>query len=487
MSASTVALLAMTGVVALGTAIGFFAGAHRKMDLEQWAVAGRGFGTVLVWLLMAGEGYTTFTLLGASGWAYSRGGPALYILAYISLAYVASFFFLPQLWEIGRKHKLQTESDFFEKRYTSKRLAAFVSLVGIVFLVPYVDLQLTGLGDIVRVASFGGIDKTTAMVIAAGVVAAFVFASGIRAVAWMSILKDALLLGAAVAVGIGVPYAYFHGIGPMFAELVRTHPRHLVMPGSTKDLGHSWFITTVVLNALGAFMWPHLFAASFTAKSSDVVRRNAVFMPLYTITFPLVFFAGFAALLLVPGLHNGDLSLLTMARRTFPAWFLGVIGGAGALTAMVPAAMLILTAAALFAKNFFRPLFAPAMSDDAVARLAKVMVAVMTGVALFFAIHGSRTLVGLLLLGYDGVTQFFPGVILGLYWKRVNRVAVWSGLVAGVGVVALLVLSGRDPIGGMNAGFVALCLNLLIVGVVSLLTRAERNGLEDAADAGADA
>ncbi len=46
------------------------------MNLEQWTVGGRGFGTVFVFLLMAGEIYTTFTFLGGSGWAYGKGGPA---------------------------------------------------------------------------------------------------------------------------------------------------------------------------------------------------------------------------------------------------------------------------------------------------------------------------------------------------------------------------------------------------------------------------
>ena len=81
--------------------MGFLAGGRRKMDLEQWTVAGRGFGLVLIWLLMAGEVYTTFSFLGASGWAYSRGGPTLYILAYLTLAYVVSFYILPPIWESG--------------------------------------------------------------------------------------------------------------------------------------------------------------------------------------------------------------------------------------------------------------------------------------------------------------------------------------------------------------------------------------------------
>src|SRR5579862_1009155 len=104
MSPSAVALTTIFALVALGAAIGFLAGVHRKMDLEQWAVGGRGFGAFLIYLLMAGEVYTTFSFLGASGWAYSRGGPTLYVLANLTLAYVVSFFLLPQLWEVGRKY-----------------------------------------------------------------------------------------------------------------------------------------------------------------------------------------------------------------------------------------------------------------------------------------------------------------------------------------------------------------------------------------------
>lgn len=472
MSPSAVALTLIFGIVALGSGIGFYAGARYKMDLEQWTVAGRGFGLLLVWLLMAGEIYTTFAFLGASGWAYARGGPTLYILGYLTLAYVVSFFILPQIWEVGRRHSLQTEADFFRQRYGSTHLAAFVSLVGVVFMVPYLQLQLTGLGIIVEVASFEGISRTPAMLIAFALVAAFVFTSGIRAVAWVSVLKDILLLAAAFTVGIGVPYHYFGGIGPMFAALIKAKPHHLTMPGSTLNLGHSWYISTVLLTSFGFYMWPHAFGSAYTAKSGNTLRRNAVVMSLYGITLPLIFFAGYAAILVVPGLKNGDLSLLTVVRQTFPAWFLGLIGGAGALTAMVPAAIQILTASTLFAKNLYRPVFAPDTSDAQVARLAKIMVLVITAIALYFAIYSSTTLVSLLLLGYAGVTQFFPGVVLGQYSRRVTAAGVFAGLIVGVGTVAALMLSKHDPFHGLNAGFCALCLNFAVSAAVSLLSPA---------------
>src|ERR1700726_606237 len=91
MSGSGIALTIIFAIIFTGTATGILAGRHRKMDLEQWTVAGRGFGLVFVWILSAGEIYTSYTFLGVGGWAYSRGGPVLYALAYCGLSYVVAF------------------------------------------------------------------------------------------------------------------------------------------------------------------------------------------------------------------------------------------------------------------------------------------------------------------------------------------------------------------------------------------------------------
>ena len=469
MTGAVIALTAISFIIAIGAFVGFYAGARYKMDLEQWTVGGRGFGLILVWLLMAGEIYTTFTFLGGSGWAYSKGAPVLYILGYQPLMYVIYFFFAAQLWEIGHKHRMQTQPDFFRIRYGSKYLEAFVALAGVAFIIPYLQIQLTGLGVIVEVASYGAVHRVPAMLISFTIVAAFVFTSGVRGVAWVSVIKDILLLFTALFIGFAIPYHYFGGIGKMFTTLAQANPQHLVMPGSTPDLGHSWFITTVLMVACSFYMWPHYFCAAFTAKSGDVLRRNAVVMPLYSATVPLMFFVGFTAVLVLPGLANENLSLLTLVRKTFPAWFLGIVGGAGALTAMVPAAIQVLTAATLFIKNFCRPILAPSLSDFHVARLARVMVLFFTALTLYFAIYRPASLVSLLLIGYAGVSQFFPGVIFGLFSKRVNAAGVFAGLVAGVAIASFLMMTNRDPFKGLNAGFIALCCNFAIVTTATLL------------------
>ena len=98
------------------------------------------------------------------------------------------------------------------------------------------------------------------------------------------------------------------------------------------------------------------------------------------------------------------------------------------------------------------------------------MVLVLTLGALFFAIYTSVSLVSLLLLGYAGVAQLFPGVVLGLYSKRVTTAGIFAGLVTGIALATFLMLAGHDPYRGWNAGFIALCCNFVVIAVVSSLT-----------------
>lgn len=468
MSPGTVALSVIFGIVSIGSCFGFLAARRRQLRLEEWAVAGRGLGLVLVWILMAGETFTAFSVLGISGWVYSKGGPTLYVLAYLTLGQIICFFVGPQLWEFGRLHGLQTIGDFFRKRYGSDLLAAAVAMAGVVFLIVYLQLQITSLGIIVGVGSFERIGRTPAMVAATLVVAGFVLVSGVRGVVWVSVFKDFLLIAVAVIVGIGIPYAYFGGIGPMFAALLKAKPGHLTMPGATSNYGHTWFISTVLVNSL-MFTWPHFFGGVFTAKSGDTIRRNAIIMPLYVLPLGLIIFAGCAAILVAPGLKNGDLALLTAVRMTFPPWLMGVVGGAGALTAMVPASIHILTASTLIAKNMYRPIFAPGMSEDNIGRVARLAVGAVTVVALYLAIHSSTTLVGLLILAYSGVGQFAPGIIFGLFSKRVTTAGISWGMAAGLGLTGVLVFTHNDPVFGLNAGFIGLLANVILVVAVSYL------------------
>lgn len=460
-------------IVAAAVVTGFAAHGRRSMGIEDWSVGGRRYGGLLLWVLAAGEIYTTFTYLGAAGYAYANGGPVFYILGYGALAYVISFFLLPPLWRYAKRNGLLTQADYFSSRFGSRWVGALAAVIGVVFVVPYGTLQLEGLGDIVTTVTGGEVSSATAMLVAFGLTALFVFTSGLRAAAWTSVLKDTLLVITVLIVGIGLPLKYFGSFGALMNAVSHAHPGDLAVPGSSAhgSLGVGWLLSTLLLTSMGFYMYPQAFAATYSAKSSKAIRRNATFLPFYQVLIMLMFYVGFTALLVVPGLKGSDtnFALLDLVKKGEPPAITGLVGGAGALAAIVPAAAIVLAAATLVGRNVYRDLFRPAASPASVLRVSRVFVLVIMAFSLWVAIASPGLIANLLLTAYDGVTQFFPAVALSLLWRRVSRTGVAAGLAVGVGLVLYLVIGHHDPIWGLNAGFVALAANAVVLVAGSLL------------------
>lgn len=474
----SLAILGTFFVIAI--VLGLLAKRGHAMTLEQWSVGGRGFGSLFVFLLMAGEIYTTFTFLGGSGWAYGKGAPALYILCYLTLAYTLSYFLLPAIWRYARGRGLVSQADFFIAKYESPAMGILVSIVGVAALVPYLVLQLKGLGIIVTEASYGAISPVTAMWCGTAALMFYVVVSGVRGSAWTATLKDIMILVIVVVMGVYLPFHLYGGYGPMFGAIEAAKPGLLALP--KVGMSQSWFISTVLLTSVGVYTWPQFFAGVYTAKSENVFRKNAVMLPLYQLVVLFVFFTGFAAILAVPGLTgtDADLSLFRVAKQTFAPWAVGMIGAAGLLTALVPGSMLLITAATILAKNIFVPL-APRSSEHTVGLVARSMVPVLALSALYLALHGGQAIVALLLMGYNVVTQLFPALVLSFGERpMISTPAALAGIVAGELTVATVTLSGTSlavlapglpqAAKDLNIGVVALLVNMAVALAVTVAT-----------------
>lgn len=469
-AAIALSLLAATLLLAFGIAWR----ARGATSLEEWTVGSRGFGSVLVFVLLAGEIYTTFTFLGGSGWAYGRGAPAFYILAYPTLAYLSSYFMLPAIWARGTQWRVLTQPEYFARAFDSPLLGRLVALVGGAALIAYLVLQLKGLGIIVSETSYGGIGATTAISIGLTLVVAYVMLSGVRGSALTAALKDVLVLVSVIGLGIALPARLYGGIGPMLEKLTTERPTFLLL-GDT-GLSRTWFASTALLTALGFYLWPHTFGSLFTARDARVFRRNAAVMPLYQVVLLFVFFVGFAATLSMPGLTgpDADLALLRITRREFGPWIVGFVGAAGALTALVPASIILTTTATVLAR-LLRPSTGEGSRD---VRSARLMVPLVAVVALFFTFRGGSTIVALLLMAYSLVTQLAPALFASLWApRRVSAAGAIAGILMGELVVAFVTLTNIDLatffpmwprwITDTNIGFVALLVNTLTMLLVS--------------------
>jgi SSS family solute:Na+ symporter len=470
-------------IILIGTfLIAFYLGvrARKGQQLEEWAVGGRNFGSIVMFVLMAGEIFTTYVFLGGSGGAYRMGGPIIYI--FNAFCYIVPFWILPPIWRYAKKHRVITQSDFFAKKYNSKALGLLVAFVGVISMIPYIVLQLKGLKIIVSEASYGAISPNLAVCIGVVAVTIFVSLSGIHGAASTAILKDILLLVVILFLGIYLPYHYYGGIRPMFETLDAAKPKFLLIPKEGNSI--SWYISTCLTIGLGQYMWPQCFGASLSSKNERTLRQNAAILPLYQIILVFILFIGFTALLQIPNLQgaDSDLALFKIAKATFSPWVVGVIGAAGILTALVPCSMLLLTASTILSKNIYKAI-RPKTTDEQIGRYTRICVPIVALIALFFTFFGGNTIIALLIMAYSFVLQLFPALFCSL-WKKnpVNKAGASAGIIAGVIMVAYVTITGatmgtffpKAPqfIKDLDIGIAAIVVNIVVMLAISTITNA---------------
>jgi len=469
---SLTGLLIVFWVIVATIGFGLFGIRKIQMSPSQFILGGRSFGVVFLWLLSAGEIYTSFTFLGAAGWAYGKGAPAFYIICYLTVSCITLFFYFPPVWRIAQRHGLLTNADYIGFKYHSRALGFLTGLVGVVFLIPYITLQLTGIQILLQIAGYDTINSVWAAGVAFALIIVFVSISGLRGAAWASLIKDALVLLGVVFAGVVLPIQFFGSPKGVIDAVLKVHPNWMTLVNGTENFGTVWFISTVLLSGLGGFMYPHAFAANLAASSPNTIRRNATLLPFYQLMLLLVFFAGFTALLVEPGLKgtDADQSFMLVVQKHYPAWVLGIIAGAGCLAGLVPASAQILAAASLLSRNLFR------VREERLTSRTRLWIILMAALAFGLWALNKNSLVGLLLISYNGTTQLFPGVILSLRKRPPHPASVATGIVVALVLLAWFAFHGVNVVYGVHVGAAALVANVVCLFGVDYVLKLVNGG-----------
>ena len=442
----------MTGLdpVALGvfaalflfvTVLGFFASRWRRGDLTQlseWGLGGRRFGSVVTWFLLGGDLYTAYTFVAVPALMFGGGAVGFFAVPYAAIAYVFMFLAFPRFWSVARAKGYVTGADFVRGRFGSRSLALAVALTGIVATMPYIALQLVGM-EVVLAGL--GIHGEWPLIIAFVVLAAYTYASGLRAPAMIAVVKDLLIYVTVIAAVIIIP-AELGGYGNIFAAVA---PGKLTLPtDALANPGAFSYATLALGSAMALFLYPHAATGVLSSSSRHVIKRNAVALPAYSIVLGLVAILGTMALAAgvkaMPQYADGfarfgnNYAVPALFLQMFPGWFVGVAFAAIAIGALVPAAIMSIACANLFTRNIYREFFKPDCTPAQESQVAKIVSLVVKGGALVFILEGqATTAIELQLVGGIWIIQTLPAVLLGLYTRWLHPRALLIGWIVGIG------------------------------------------------------
>lgn len=430
---------------------------HPTQSAKDFFVASGQFNTFLVFFLSAGEIYSTATMVGLPGGIYAKGPTyGVWLLGYILLAYPVGYFLGPKIWEAGRRYDAVTLPDLFAKHFNCRWLEIIIAVTAILFLLPWGQLQFTGL--IAALDALGWQIKPTYLVAISAILAfTYVAISGIRASAYIAILKDVLMVVAIVVVGVAVSTEV--GVSTVFRAAHAKFSNAM----SSKELVFS--MSTILFQSIGFYVLPFNVQNIFTAKSSNTIRRTQIFMPLYMFMFPFLIVSAYYAISQNLNLTSPNQAFFVAATRLLPNWLIGVIAAATALSGLVVLAGICLGISSIFTRNIISNL-----PESRQKGSAKIVIVGYLLISIALTLLTPNLMLTLVNTAYNGITQFFPGVIIVLLSLRVRAVAVAAGLLVGQILTIILYVNHTD-LYGFNVGLISLIVNVVVVLVMTLMAR----------------
>ncbi len=452
--------------VAAVTLLGFVAGRWGRADLhdlEQWALGGRSFGTIVSWFLLGGDLYTAYTFIAVPALVYGIGALGFFAVPYATIAYPIALIVLSRFWSAARARGYLTSADFVRDRYGNRALEIAVALTGVVAAMPYIALQLVGMRTVFgQFSTLGIANALPALSVAFILLAAYTYTSGLRAPALIAFVKDALIYATVIAAIVVIP-ARLGGWAHIFATsatALAARPK----PASIYLAPAQYFAygTMALGSALSLFIYPHSITSVLAARSLQVIRRNAALLPIYSLLLGLLALLGYCAVAAGISVKDANTVVPLLFARYFPNWFTGVADAAVVIGALVPAAVMSIGAANLFASNVFRE-YSPERTPVETRSAKLVTLAVCAFALLFVFFVPVPYAIDFQLLGGALMLQIFPAFVLGLWTRWFNPKALLAGWACGlVASAAMACASGFSSnftvhaLGGTLTGFIAL-------------------------------
>lgn len=506
------------------TVMGFVASRWQRggalNHLDEWGLGGRKFGSWITWFLVGGDLYTAYTFVAVPALMFGAGAMGFFALPYTVVLYPIVFLPVLRMWSVSRVHGYVTPADFVRGRYGSSLLAFLVAITGIVATMPYIALQLVGLEAVLRTMGLNGtgIAGHLPLLVAFVILAVYTYQSGLRAPALIAFVKDILIYLVILVAVIYLP-AKFGGWSDIFGaasdKLAQPSPATGKPAGSIllTDNNQLQYVTLALGSALALFLYPHSLTGVLASRGRDVLKRNMVALPAYSLLLGLLALLGYVAIAAgskpitnnATGRPDTNTIIPVLFDGQFPDWFAGVAFAAIGIGALVPAAIMSIAAANLWTRNIYKEYIHRSATPHQEARQAKLAsLVVKFGAVAFVLFVDPQFSIDLQLIGGVIILQTLPAVAIALYTRWLHRWALVAGWLVGMaygmyllylipnpttqkahfGGSALtldkLTVFGWHPFAGSQVqiyvGFVALILNLVVAVVLSAVLHALKVG-----------
>ncbi|MCG6156466.1 sodium:solute symporter family protein [Rubinisphaera margarita] len=445
--------------------IGWIGYRTSKSGEEDYYLAGRGQGWLISSLTIMATFFSSFALLGAPGMVYREGVVFALVSLNVPVAGFCIYLLGTRIHAAGQARGYVTQADMLCRYYGSPvLLRLLIVLVGIMFTMPYVMMQLKAGGELTAV-----LFPTTAhsfeigAIVLSCITAVYIMVGGMRSVAWTDALQCLLLTSGMMLAGIAM-VSVLGGWTSFARSLTQLPDSSLTLPGNTGFWTLPRLMSVCLLMPIGGIIQPAQWMRFYSAKDRKTLMRSAlIFIVLLTGCFLLgIMLVGLGGQVLYPlqideagvrphpEIGNYDQILVVVMRDQLPQLLgdqFGYLLASILIVAIMAAAMSTADSnlhalSALITRDVYDQFLRPRATERERVWVGRLVILAATFLALVVVIGGSRPesslsgfmemIVGLALFAVAFSVQLLPMTIDVLFIRRGTRTGACVGLIIGL-------------------------------------------------------
>lgn len=408
--------------------------------------------------------YSAFAVMGSPTSFYQNGPVYMTCFAWNVLFAIGIFFIGRRIWFYGKKRGYITPSDFFQDIYGSARVTAMVTIIGLIFTVPYLQIQMYGGSYLLEVATNGVIPWEMTVLVFYVIMVVYLWAGGLRSVALTDIFYSLLVFVVLLFTGI-----YFShnagGTGAIFDYLTEEDRNRTIISGSAPLHNVVLWMTMFVVTPIGALMGPPMWIRHYAIKEKKSFYLLPLMIAVATVCYLGSMLAGNAGRMLEPDMVNTDILLPSMIIK-YGGIILATIVLCGFFAAALSTANSQIHAlSAIYTIDIHRRYINPNASDARLIYITKWVLLIISFCTYIMIVKGSSLILDTGLLALSGTAQLIVPTMGALFWKKAKESGAFSGMLTGV--LVLLVLRFVAGMEASLSGCIALAANAVIFLIVS--------------------
>ncbi len=458
MEQTTIAILIIGASMFFPLWIGAKAAEKDLNTLEEFFILSRSMSLIPVFFTVQATWWSAFAFLGATSFYYYNG-PVYWTTIGWDLFFAILFFVVgKRIWFYGKSYGYITATDFIMDIYQSKFLATIVTVIMLLFTIPYFQIQITGGAYLIEVASKGLIPRQMGALIFTTVIVIYVWTGGLRAVAWADIFYGTMMIISAVVGGAYIIY-HFGGMSNLFVQVGEIMPGALTLPGPTGTAGAMLWLSMFIIVPIGAIMSPPLWIRMYAARDAKCFYLIPFLLGIYSCLNIAPMLIGNAGIVLEQDVVLSD-SLFPRIFMNHGPYFLAyvvLIGAAAA--AMSTSNSQIHAISTTYTIDIHRRHVNPGLSDIRLLRVGRYVTVIFAAFSFLTYLHIPGLIIQIGLAALSGTAQLIVPVVGALFWEKASATGAIIGLLSGLMTLVLFTLADNSAI-SLHAGLIALVVNV---------------------------